>query len=1341
MSNEFSMESVRVNSGCASCARCDLRKTAKQVVQGHGCTDNPVFVVVDAPTYADNINGAFFAKGTAAGDALDSALATADLKRDRIWFDSVVKCWPKKETHNKRPAKKSEIDLCCSYLEENIAALKPRYIVVMGNEAIKYMLGDRCATVGSKHGQFVWSDKYQAYLMGTYNPASLSTSKLFHRSYCASISADFRKLSQALSSGTSLERKPVTYTLATTHQELYSVLDELSVQTAFSFDTETTGLDPAADNVLCVGFSWKSTTGVCIPLIKEDGVTPFWDAKTDEMIRQRLCTVFSNEALKIGHNTQFDVKMLWRALGCRFNNVMFDTLLAYHLIDEESQGMRGLKDLAMVYTDMGAYDAEKVQFQKDNKLKESVVGIPFSLLGSYCAADCDATFRLYEIFKKMLESEGVLNLFNKLTMPANMLLAEASYRGILLDVAYKDQLRAQYADTVQQLTADIYALAGKEFNIDSGKQLAQVLFTNLGLPVLAYTASGAPSTDVAALKALSKKHKIVPKLLEYRKCTKLVGTYLDGMPYDEHGRVHTTYNVAGTTTGRLSSNGPNCQNLPRDKEIKRLFISKPGYTLVHVDYSQGEFRCIRGDQRVLMSDFSYKQIKDVRVGDSVCAIDENSHQPGCSPRRFRFAEVTAVMKQGIKPCVRVYSKAIRGASRSIICTADHRFLRYDGINSNARRLWAPVRTGSRCAAMPVVGIENMADYIRGSIWGLYLTDGSSRLANVNNLSAKITQKDRSVLDYVLTHMRSMGIQASLRGGDITWYGENVPKFIDIYGIGSSDSYKRGVISGCILGDGWFGCGSKINPQVTLDLGLSCIHPYILEIVSKHLEDLRTRFSFDYTVHAAPLREDKENKPFYHYSFSGNAVFVFPLLIPGEKTKKFNERILHRKGLMTMDSPRVRVEAVPGTYETYDITTTSGTFVCEGFFVHNCWMSYANDKRGLDDIANGFDVHRWAAAKTHGIPEDQVTKEQRTAAKRVVFGCVPGRSRVLTDKGAVAIETLVGKRSTLFNGSNFVEAECVQTKIDSLLVFNGMLEVSSDHVLPVLSEEGFFWRSASSVKVGDYLMRAHPHSAKFSGMPLSLRFDIEAILFAVRHVSETLGYSGDATFAFLSGEMLSKRLDVDPLTNFLSCDNVEFVRVCEIAPTQVCEQLYDIVTFDDPHTFLCNGYVVHNCMYGMGVDLAAELTGLSISKARKVLDVFFGRYPTAKVWLDAIVSQAKRDKYLVNIFGRKRRFPLFAGNASARATQDQVALAERQAKNFLMQSTTSDITLFAGVRLRPLLRPYDAHLVLTVHDSLVYEVPDEHVETVQKIIQDECVRPIKGYLAKIDVELKSGKYWE
>lgn len=1155
MSNELSMERAKLNNGCDSCMRCDLRKTAKQVVKGHGCVDSPIFLVVDAPTYSDNLNGTFFAKGTTAGDALDSTLATAGLTRDKIWFDSIVKCWPKKEQHNKRPAKKSEIDLCCGYLEANIEALKPRYIVVMGNEAIKYMFGDRGATVGSKHGQFAWSDRYQAYLIGTYNPASLSTAKLFHRSYCASISSDFRKLAQAVSSGASLERKPVSYTLATTHQELYSVLDELSVQTAFSFDTETTGLDPAVDKVLCVGFSWKATTGVCVPLYREDGITPFWDEQTDTMIRQRLCTVFSNEALKIGHNAQFDVKMLWSTLGCRFNNVMFDTLLAYHLIDEESQGMRGLKDLAIVYTDMGAYDAEKVQFQKDNKLKESVVGIPFSLLGAYCAADCDATFRLYEIFKKILESEGVLNLFNKLTMPANMLLAEASYRGVLFDVAYKDQLRAQYADTVHKLTSEIYVLAGKEFNIDSGKQLSQVLFTDLGLPALSYTASGAPSTDVAALKALSKKHKIISKLLEYRKCTKLISTYLDGMPYDQNGRVHTTYNVAGTTTGRLSSNGPNCQTLPREKEIKRLFISKPGYTLVHVDYSQGEFRCIRGDQRVLMSDFSYKQIKDVRVGDSVCAIDENSHQPGCSPRRFRFADVTAVMKQGIKPCVRVYDD-----HRSIVCTEDHRFLRYADSSNDEASMWKPVRTGNRCATMPNVTSSVIVNYIRD-------------------------------------------------------------------------------------------------------------------------------------------------------------------------------------GIMPIDSTKVRVDDVPGIHETYDITTTSGTFVCEGFFVHNCWMSYANDKRGLDDIANGFDVHRWAAAKTHGIPEDQVTKEQRTAAKRVVFGCVPGRSRVLTDKGAVAIESLVGKRSTIFNGLNFVDAECVQTKIDSLLVFNGTLEVSSDHVLPVLSEEGFFWKSASSIKMGDYLMRAHPHSATFSGMPLSLRFDIEAILFAVRHVADTLGYSGDATFAFLSGEMLSKRLDVDPLTNFLSCCNMEFVRVGEIKPTPVCEQLYDIITFDDPHTFLCNGYVVHNCMYGMGVDLAAEITGLSISKARKVLDVFFGRYPTAKVWLDAIVSQAKRDKYLVNIFGRKRRFPIFAGGPSARASQDQIALAERQAKNFLMQSTTSDITLFAGVRLRSLLRPYDAHLVLTVHDSLVYEVPDEHVETVKKIIQDECVRPIKGYSAKIDVELKSGKYWE
>jgi DNA polymerase-1 len=165
-------------------------------------------------------------------------------------------------------------------------------------------------------------------------------------------------------------------------------------------------------------------------------------------------------------------------------------------------------------------------------------------------------------------------------------------------------------------------------------------------------------------------------------------------------------------------------------------------------------------------------------------------------------------------------------------------------------------------------------------------------------------------------------------------------------------------------------------------------------------------------------------------------------------------------------------------------------------------------------------------------------------------------------------------------------------------------------------------------------------------------------------------------------------------------------------------------------------VVFGLMYGQGVEATAIQNGLGITQARKVIETFFGRYTRAKAWLECVVVQAKQTKHLTNIFGRKRRFLGFdSPNTEARA------LCERQAKNFLMQSTVADITNWAGVRLFKILRQYDSYLVLTVHDSLVYEVPDCHVDKVKDIIYKEITKPIKGYTVPIGIELKVGKHWD
>jgi len=164
-------------------------------------------------------------------------------------------------------------------------------------------------------------------------------------------------------------------------------------------------------------------------------------------------------------------------------------------------------------------------------------------------------------------------------------------------------------------------------------------------------------------------------------------------------------------------------------------------------------------------------------------------------------------------------------------------------------------------------------------------------------------------------------------------------------------------------------------------------------------------------------------------------------------------------------------------------------------------------------------------------------------------------------------------------------------------------------------------------------------------------------------------------------------------------------------------------------------VVFGLMYGRGAASVAEEHKMSIKQAYKIINEFFSLYPVAKRWIDFIVVKAKTEGELVNFFGRKRRFPMFnSPNEEVRAH------AENQAKNYLMQSTASDITCWTSVRLFDILKPYDTYLVLNVHDCLVYETPEQHIDTVAKIIKREAERSIKGFLVPMVVEIKVGKKW-
>ena len=800
-----------------NCQLCPLHVIREKhnllVLHGSGSKTAPIMLVAEAPAKFESLQRGPMASYY--GEMLRRALKEAELDPALLWKDNLVKCPPIKEKStdalptekdkNRKAYVEEEIQKCFPYLEATIQEIKPKLIIALGDDAFKFLSGDRKLNIKKNHGQLYKMEKYNCQLMGTFHPKVI----LAEYDYIKYMVQDFRKAKQFLAEGVQ-KASETKYVFANTKELLHATLDQLSKQVLFTFDIETEGLNFLTDRILCLGVSWADHTGHVIPFCDEKG-DPFWDEVTLCDLKHTLKNIFANEAVKIGFNGSFDVLFL-KKYGFNINNFSFDPMLAHHCIDENARGMRSLKHLALLYTDMGNYDDALGVYKAEHKIpaKSGMLNIPPELLAHYCAADVDCTLRLYNVFKKKLEEENLMNLFNKITMPICNVLIDTKYRGVQIDITYMRELRRKLETRKQELEIDLYALNGGPFNIDSTPQLRTFLYEKLNLTPIVDKRTGADkltrggefATDIEILQELARKCKDVNFLIEYRKVTKYLGTFVNGLDLDTTNRVHTSYNIAGTTSGRLSSSEPNLQNCPRDETIKHMFCAKEGYTLVSCDLSAAEFKS--------------------------------------------------------------------------------------------------------------------------------------------------------------------------------------------------------------------------------------------------------------------------------------------------------------------------------------------------------WGHYSQDPALLTDILADFDIHKATAAKVFGIPVEAVTKEQRTAAKRVTFGL----------------------------------------------------------------------------------------------------------------------------------------------------------------------------------------------MYGMGVESMADQNGLTITQARNVVYEFFKKYPRAQQWLSYIVVQAKQQRQLVNIFGRKRRFLGFDSPG-----EESTSLCERQAKNFLMQSTVADITNFAAVRLFPLLQPFDAYLVLTVHDSLTYEVPDCHLEKVKEIIQREVTKPIKGYTVPVAIELKVGKHWD
>ncbi|WP_346317091.1 DNA polymerase I [Chitinophaga sp. YIM B06452] len=387
-----------------------------------------------------------------------------------------------------------------------------------------------------------------------------------------------------------IDNTPHAYHLADTpekHRELAALLMK---EPAISFDTETTGTDANAVEIVGMSFSIKPAEGWYVPL-------PADQAAVKEILEVFRPVFAREDALFIGQNTKYDMIVL-KWYGIEVKGKLFDTMLAHYLIEPE--GRRSMDLLSAQYLQYAPVSIETL-IGKKGKGQGSMRDVEIEKIKEYAAEDADITLQLKTRFEPLLKERTVENVFYDIENPLVKVLTDMEYEGIAVDQQALADYSRELETEIKKAEDSVYQQAGVRFNLASPKQLGEVLFEKLQLdPKAKKTRTGQYATGEDVLAKLASKHPIVENILVFRELSKLKSTYVDALPLminPRTNRVHTSYNQAVAVTGRLSSNNPNLQNIPirteRGREVRKAFVPRsPEFTLLSADYSQIELRII-----------------------------------------------------------------------------------------------------------------------------------------------------------------------------------------------------------------------------------------------------------------------------------------------------------------------------------------------------------------------------------------------------------------------------------------------------------------------------------------------------------------------------------------------------------------------------------------------------------------------------------------------------------------------------------------------------------------------------------------------------------------------------
>ena len=443
------------------------------------------------------------------------------------------------------------------------------------------------------------------------------------------------------------------YETLLTEADLNRWVEKLNQAKLFALDTETDNLDYMAANLVGISFALENGEAAYLPLQLDYLGAPKTLEKTTALTL--LKPILENPTIqKVGQNFKYDLTIFARN-GIDVQGVAFDTMLESYVLN--STGRHNMDDLAKRYLGHQTISFEEIAGKGKNQLTFNQIQLEQA--AEYAAEDADVTMKLQQVLWEKLSKEPTLEkLFKEMELPLLGVLSRMERRGVLIDSDALFLQSNEIANRLSELEEQAYVLAGQPFNLASTKQLQEILFDKLGLPVIQKTPKGAPSTNEEVLEELAFSHELPKVLVEHRGLSKLKSTYTDKLPQmvnSQTGRVHTSYHQAVTATGRLSSSDPNLQNIPiRNEEgrrIRQAFIAREGFTVVAADYSQIELRImahLSQDQGLINA---FTQGKDIHRSTAAeifgVALDEVTSEQRRNAKAINFGLIYGMSAFGL----------------------------------------------------------------------------------------------------------------------------------------------------------------------------------------------------------------------------------------------------------------------------------------------------------------------------------------------------------------------------------------------------------------------------------------------------------------------------------------------------------------------------------------------------------------------------------------------------------------------------------------------------------------------------------------------------------------------